>query len=63
MTVLVSYDGTCCVGFTLDAAAVTDVPLFERCARQGFDEVLALAGGACVVPHQPATVRRPPAAP
>jgi WS/DGAT/MGAT family acyltransferase len=42
MAVLVTYAGTCCVGFTLDTSAVTDVELFERCAREGFAEVLSL---------------------
>jgi diacylglycerol O-acyltransferase / wax synthase len=46
MCVLVSYAGTCCVGFTLDQAAVTDVALFEQCAAAGFEEVLTLAPSA-----------------
>ncbi len=40
---LMTYDGTCCIGVNVDTAAVTDVPLFMRCLREGFDEVLALA--------------------
>ncbi len=42
---LLSYDGTCCVGFTLDACAVPDADIFMGCMRQGFEEVLELAGG------------------
>jgi diacylglycerol O-acyltransferase / wax synthase len=43
MITMVSHDGTCCVGANLDPAAVTDVGLFARCLRDGFDEVLAIA--------------------
>jgi hypothetical protein len=39
---LMTYDGICCIGVNIDTAAVTDVPLFMRCLREGFDEVLAL---------------------
>jgi hypothetical protein len=46
MIVLVSHDGTCCVGANVDPAAVTDTDLFATCLREGFDEVLALAGTA-----------------
>jgi diacylglycerol O-acyltransferase / wax synthase len=46
MVVLVSHDGTCCVGANIDPAAVTETGLFARCLREGFDEVLALAGTA-----------------
>lgn len=40
MAVLVSYDGVCTIGFTLDPAAVTDVALFLDCVRDAFDELL-----------------------
>ena len=40
---LMTYDGMCCIGVNVDTAAVTDVPLFMRCLREGFGEVLALA--------------------
>ena len=43
MTVMVTYAGVCCIGATLDPAAVTNVETFERCLSEGFDEVLALA--------------------
>lgn len=43
MAVLASHDGTCCIGFNCDAAAVTDPELFFACQREGLDEVLALA--------------------
>ncbi|MGH3450800.1 MAG: WS/DGAT domain-containing protein, partial [Haloechinothrix sp.] len=42
MVTVVSYDGTCCVGVNVDPDVVTDIELFERCLRGGFDEVLAL---------------------
>lgn len=41
---LVTYCRTCCVGFNIDAAAVPDFDLLMECFRQGFEEVLALAG-------------------
>jgi WS/DGAT/MGAT family acyltransferase len=41
---LLSYNGTCCVGFTLDAAAVPDGDVLIECMCQGFEEVLGLAG-------------------
>ena len=41
---LLSYNGTCCVGFTIDSAAVSDYNVLMRCFREGFEEVLALAG-------------------
>ncbi len=40
MAVLLSHDGTCCVGLTLDPAAVEDPDLFLTCVCEGFDEVL-----------------------
>jgi diacylglycerol O-acyltransferase / wax synthase len=47
---LVSYRGTCCVGCNVDTTAVPDPDVLIDCLRQGFDEVLALAGG-----HRPAS--------
>ena len=47
---LVSYRGTCCVGCTVDTAAVPDPEKLTACLRDGFDEVLALGG-----PHHPVT--------
>jgi len=41
---LLSYNGTCCVGITIDAAAVPDADVLAECLRLGFEEVLALAG-------------------
>lgn len=41
---LLSYDGTCCVGVTIDRAAVPDPDRFMRCLAEGFDEVLTLGG-------------------
>lgn len=43
MVTMVSYEGTCCVGVNLDPDAISDVPAFARCLREGFDEVLVLA--------------------
>jgi diacylglycerol O-acyltransferase / wax synthase len=40
MAVLLSHDGTCCIGVTLDPAAVRDTKLFLTCLVDGFDEVL-----------------------
>jgi WS/DGAT/MGAT family acyltransferase len=41
---LLSYNGTCCIGFTVDSAAVPDVDRLVDCFRLGFEEVLDLAG-------------------
>jgi WS/DGAT/MGAT family acyltransferase len=41
---LVSYDGTCFVGVTIDEAAVPDADVLMTCLTDGFDEVLAIAG-------------------
>lgn len=46
-TTLLSYDGTCCVGLTMDAAAVPDGDVLTECVRQGFEEVLDLGGDHC----------------
>ena len=44
MVVLVSRGGYATVTARYDRAAIADQDLFARCLRQGFDEVLALAG-------------------
>lgn len=44
MVVLVSRSGWCTVSARYDRASITDEVLFARCLKQGFDEVLALAG-------------------
>ena len=41
---LVSYDGVCAIGCTIDTAAVPDPERLMACLREGFDEVLVLAG-------------------
>ena len=41
---LLSYNGTCCVGVTIDNAAVPDPEVLVECLREGFEEVLDLAG-------------------
>ncbi len=46
MVVLLSHDGTCCIGVNLDPAAVDDPPLFMSCLCEGFDEVLGDRGSA-----------------
>lgn len=42
MITLISHDGTCCIGINMDAAAITDPALFQRCLDKGIDEILAL---------------------
>lgn len=41
-TTLLTYDGTCCVGVTVDTAAVPDVDTLVECLVAGFDEVASL---------------------
>ncbi|MGZ4737191.1 MAG: wax ester/triacylglycerol synthase domain-containing protein [Acidimicrobiia bacterium] len=41
---LMSYRATCHIGINTDAGAIPDPEVFVRCMREGFDEVLALAG-------------------
>jgi WS/DGAT/MGAT family acyltransferase len=41
---LLSYAGTCCVGMTIDTAAVPDPEVLAGCLREGFEEVLVLGG-------------------
>ena len=48
---LLSYNGVCCVGVTMDTAAVPDAPLLIECLRAGWEEVLALGGD-----HRPVLV-------
>jgi diacylglycerol O-acyltransferase len=43
MATLVSHTGTCCIGVTIDTAAVTQPDLFLDCLREGLAEVLGLA--------------------
>jgi WS/DGAT/MGAT family acyltransferase len=51
MISMYTYNGTCCVGANLDAAAIEDPQLFAQCLGRGFDEVLRGSGqaGATVV--------------
>jgi WS/DGAT/MGAT family acyltransferase len=69
---MMSYDGACHIGITLDSAAVPDAEDFVECLRAGFEEVAALAGqhGGVRVPirdgefpgsHRPEPVERSPA--
>ena len=41
---LLSHDGTCCVGINIDTVAVPDPDILVECMREGFEELLALAG-------------------
>ena len=41
---LLSYDGTCCIGLTVDTAAVPDPTVLTRAMAAGFEEVLGLGG-------------------
>ncbi|MDO8363372.1 MAG: wax ester/triacylglycerol synthase family O-acyltransferase [Actinomycetota bacterium] len=40
---LMSYDGTCCIGANMDAAAIPDPDVLADCLRAGFAEVCSLA--------------------
>ena len=40
MAMLVSYEGVCTIGFTLDPAAITDPGLFVTCVQEAFEELL-----------------------
>jgi WS/DGAT/MGAT family acyltransferase len=44
MVTMISHDGLCCIGVNADHAAIPDPERFTDCLREGFDEVLALAG-------------------
>ena len=46
MVTMLSHNGTCCIGVNVDAAAVTDPELFQRCLVEGFDEVIAVGAQA-----------------
>ena len=46
MAVLVSYEGTCTVGFTIDPAAVTDPDLLVECTLEAFSDLGVGATGA-----------------
>jgi hypothetical protein len=41
---LLTFNGTCCVGITIDGGAVPDADVLMESFRQGFEEVLDLAG-------------------
>ena len=45
---LLSYDGVCGIGISVDSAAVGDPALMTECIREGFEDVLALGGA-----HEP----------
>lgn len=50
MAVLISRSGYVTVTTRYDRAAITDAPLFARCLKDGFDEVLELGGDVRSVP-------------
>ena len=41
---LLSYNGRCHVGVSMDTAAIADPDVFVDCLREGFEEVLGMAG-------------------
>jgi methionine aminopeptidase len=43
MVTLMSYDGTCCIALTINAAAVPDHERLVACVEEGLAEVTALA--------------------
>lgn len=47
---LLSYNGSCCIGCTIDSAAVPDSDVLLAFLAEGFEEVLALGGD-----HRPVT--------
>jgi diacylglycerol O-acyltransferase len=53
---LLSYNGTCCIGVTLDEAAIPDHELFVECLRGGFEEVMDV-GGKHSPPRLPVAAR------
>ncbi len=57
---LLSYNGMCHVAVTADNDAITDVEVFMRCLREGFDEVVALGRPAeAAAPPDPGEPRGP----
>jgi hypothetical protein len=44
MVTMISHGGLCCIGINADHAAIPDMEHFVACVRDGFDEVLELAG-------------------
>jgi diacylglycerol O-acyltransferase / wax synthase len=45
MATLVSHGGVCCVALNCDGSVIEDPAVLRTCVQDGFDEVLALAGG------------------
>jgi diacylglycerol O-acyltransferase len=42
MVAMITYDGTCCLGFNLDPKVFPDIEQINRCLTEGFAEVLAI---------------------
>lgn len=59
---LMSYNGTCCIGVNMDAAAIPDPDVLIGCLVEGFDEVRALATttGKDAAPTAAAARKAPP---
>jgi WS/DGAT/MGAT family acyltransferase len=43
MVAMITYNGTCCLGFNVNPDVFTDLHVLEECLREGFAEVTALA--------------------
>jgi hypothetical protein len=44
MVAMLTYERTCCIAVNFDPEVITDTEAFATCLREGFDEVLAMAG-------------------
>jgi len=44
MVAMLTYDKTCCIAINFDPEAIADAAAFSTCLREGFDEVISLAG-------------------
>jgi len=46
---LLSHVDRCCIGLNVDTAAVPDPEMMTACLREGFADVVALGGAACMI--------------
>ena len=44
MVALITYNGTCCLGLNVNPDVFPEIEVLEECLREGFAEVIALAG-------------------
>jgi diacylglycerol O-acyltransferase / wax synthase len=44
MVAMLTYEGICCISVNFDPEAITDAAAFSTCLREGFGEVISLAG-------------------